>query len=131
MSHPSVIARRTDHARIRIEAAAEALAQARGLDPALVAGLYVHDRDPETQKVMRQEAVASLLEALCSVPGRRTGRHQEEITGDRRVMRQAREAELEGMKTSELSEIARSLGLKPTGFKEERRAAILEREFPA
>lgn len=64
MAAPRYIAQRTDAARARIRAAAEALATRAGVDAALVGALEAYDRDPEMRLVVRQEAVAALLEAL-------------------------------------------------------------------
>src|SRR5688500_1385980 len=65
MAHPRVIAQRQGTAATRITAAAQALAESANLDASLVSALSVYDRDPDTRQVMRQEAVADLLEALA------------------------------------------------------------------
>lgn len=62
--HPRVLASRAGEAQSRTQAAAEKLAAAHGLEASLTAALAVYDRDPDTRAVMRQEAVADLLEAL-------------------------------------------------------------------
>jgi hypothetical protein len=64
--HPRVLASRQGAADDRISRAARELAEQHDLDPALVAGLQVYERDPETRAVMRREAVADLLEALVA-----------------------------------------------------------------
>lgn len=62
--HPRVLAQRQGAAQDRMRAAAATLAEKHGLPTELAAALSVYDRDPETRGVMRQEAVADLLEAL-------------------------------------------------------------------
>lgn len=77
--HPRVIAQRTAEAQARTQAAAEKLAACHGLEASLTAALSVYDRDPDTRAVMRQEAVAELLEALVEKQGPSPSKPLEEV----------------------------------------------------
>lgn len=68
-------------AQARIAAAAELLAGNVGIDPELVAALSAyHSRDPEANRLRKQEAVADLLEALAA--GASKGENPITITED-------------------------------------------------
>jgi hypothetical protein len=62
--HPSALGKRNLEAQNRILAAAETLAAAFEIDPALVSGMRVQEKDPAVRAMKEREAVADLLEAL-------------------------------------------------------------------
>lgn len=76
--HPRHLAERTQAAQQRIEAAASALGAKHGAP----ANVSVYDRDPATRALLRQEAVADLLEALAE-GGKREVPQPDPVTGER------------------------------------------------
>ena len=102
--HPRILAQRTGTAQDRMRAAAATLAEQHGLPAELAANLAAYDRDPETRGVMRQEAVADLLEALVDRADPATGEDLEAMSvADLKDLADKRGVELKaGMKKAEI-----------------------------
>lgn len=80
---PRILGNHRRAAQERIDVAARTLAEKAGVDPALAAALSAyHARDPETNRLRQQEALADLLEALAKEPKRAAPQPDPE-TGER------------------------------------------------